>query len=649
MQGRAELAIIGAGPAASSLLERIAASATDLLGGQPLRVHLIDPHRAGTGRVWRPDNHPGLWMNSLAEDVTMFTDDTVVCDGPIRPGPSLYEWARTVDDGTLDELGVPVPLAGEIRSLTGTSFPTRRVQTAYLDWFHREVLASMPASIEVVVHRAKAVDVRDDGDRQLVYLDDAGAGTPVSVDVVVFALGHLDSLPDAVSAGHAGFAAEHALVHVAPGHTAELDLSAIAAGADVIAIGFGQAFTDLVVLLTEGRGGRFTVDGDGDGDGDGGGVGDGRLRYEPSGLEPIIHVGSRRGVPYRSKLDYRLQAEPARLPRFLDDPTIDALLERPGPLEFRRDVLPLVLKEIGWAYYHELFNAHPERTRAGWDEFAATYAAATDPAAIDRLVAATVRDDADVFDLESLNAPLAGLRVESATALHEHVTAHIRADVERRTDPAYSADLGAFNALLGSFGAIARIVASGKLSTRSRIEDVSRWWFSFFSYYASGPPPVRLRQLLALAAAGVVRFVGADIAVGHDPAGRAFTAASSSHPDVVRAGALVEATIAGPSLARTADVLLQRLRDRGEIVEEVVTDGDGWQANTGKVVVAGPALNLVGADGVAHPRRHGIGAFTNRPAAGAFSRPRTNAPAFRQHDVVARAILTDLVTKFRQS
>jgi len=76
----AEVAIVGAGPAASSLLERIAASASEILDGQPLRVHLIDPHRAGTGRVWRSDNHPGLWMNSLAEDVTMFTDDSVVCE-----------------------------------------------------------------------------------------------------------------------------------------------------------------------------------------------------------------------------------------------------------------------------------------------------------------------------------------------------------------------------------------------------------------------------------------------------------------------------------------------------------------------------------------------------------------------------------------
>ena len=160
----------------------------------------------------------------------------------------------------------------------------------------------------------------------------------------------------------ADFAARHELVHLPPAHTAELDLSVLEAGTDVIALGFGQAFTDLLVLVTEGRGGRFVEH-------------DGGFRYEPSGLEPVIHVGSRRGVPYRSKMDYRLVGPPARLPKFLDDATITRLAER-GSLEFRRDVLPLVVSEVSWAYYHELFHAHPGRTTRSWDWFAPRFTAA---------------------------------------------------------------------------------------------------------------------------------------------------------------------------------------------------------------------------------------------------------------------------------
>ncbi len=625
----AEVAIIGAGPAASSLLERIGANAAQMLDGRRLRVHLIDPHRAGTGRVWRADNHAGLWMNSLAEDVTMFTDDSVVIEGPVRPGPTLFEWAQSVDDATLAELATP-SLVDEIRSLTATTFPTRGVQSVYLEWFHRLVVASLPANVDVVVHRATAVDLVDDGEgRQTIDLD--GGSAPLTVDIAVLALGHLDAEPDPISSGLATFAAEHGLVRIGAGHTAELDLSGLEPGADVIATGFGQAFTDLMVLVTEGRGGQFIDDGSGG------------LKYEPSGLEPVIHVGSRRGVPYLSKIDYHLQASPAPLPKFLDEATIQALLHRDALLDFRRDVLPLVRKEVGWAYYHELFHAHPTRVTISWDEFCGRLDDARDHHTFGQIVADAVADPDDIFDIERLDAPLAGLEFETVDDLHRHVRDHIAADIARRTDPNHSADLGAFNALLFSFGVIARISASGRIGRRSRIEDVGGWWFSFFMYYASGPPPARLRQLLALEEQGLVRFIGANTTVRADSELGMFVASSTSHPDELVAGASIDAVIASASISRTADTMLQRLRERGEIVEEVVEeiDGDGtrWHANTGKLVVTGAVSNVMRSNGRPHPFRHALGAFTSRPVAGAFSRPRTNAPTFRQNDAVARSIL----------
>jgi hypothetical protein len=56
------------------------------------------------------------------------------------------------------------------------------------------------------------------------------------------------------------------------------------------------AFIDLTVLPTEGHGGKFRTDAGGS------------LAYLPSGAGPGLFVGSRRGVPYLSKTDYRLLA-----------------------------------------------------------------------------------------------------------------------------------------------------------------------------------------------------------------------------------------------------------------------------------------------------------------------------------------------------
>ena len=86
------VAIIGAGPRGIGLVERLAENHAEF-GGE-LHIRLIDPHPAGPGRIWRFDQSPLLKLNSLAEDVTLFTDSSSTIEGPIVPGPSLAEWAR---------------------------------------------------------------------------------------------------------------------------------------------------------------------------------------------------------------------------------------------------------------------------------------------------------------------------------------------------------------------------------------------------------------------------------------------------------------------------------------------------------------------------------------------------------------------------
>jgi hypothetical protein len=66
----ASLVVVGADPRATSLLERIAANAPDLWENErELRIHLVDPHPPGPGRIWRHEQSPLLRMNSMAEDV----------------------------------------------------------------------------------------------------------------------------------------------------------------------------------------------------------------------------------------------------------------------------------------------------------------------------------------------------------------------------------------------------------------------------------------------------------------------------------------------------------------------------------------------------------------------------------------------------
>jgi hypothetical protein len=626
------IAVIGAGPSGISFLERLGANRADLLGDRRIEVHLIDPYPAGPGRIWREDQSRSLWMNSMAGDVTMYTDDSVVCDGPILTGPTLVEWAAHAASATTAE----PDLTAELKELTPTTFPTRKLQSAYLSWVYHDVTGRFAEQLHVLVHPGLAVDIGDLSDgAQRVTIDMAvpsgdAAREFVDVDVVVLTLGHPDLVTGDEDAEIESFAAANGLAYLPPTYTADVDLSEFRPRSDVIVRGMGLAAIDVTVLLTEGRGGRYSDHPDGS------------LTYHPSGDEPHLIMGSRRGVPYHSKLVYPLQGPKPKLPRFFGPEAVGALLAGTDLLDFRRDVWPLLSKEILWAYYHELFAAHPERTTVAWDYFDHQFELL--PGASpeqDELVAKSVPMESDRFDIDSFDRPLAGRCFSDHQDLQRYLRTHIEKDLSRRADPTYSADLGAFNALLVSFAQVGRIAVSGRLDITSRRNDVDGWWRGFFSYYASGPPARRLQELLALSRAGVVEFLGADMWVTTGPDGR-FHAGGSSSPLVVTAGALIEARNPGASVRRNRSELVQNLYRRGEMVEETLVDqATGARYETGKILVS-KDLRLIDERGRAHPRRVALGYPTSRPAAGTFSRPWTNAAAFRQNDLVARSVLSIL-------
>lgn len=618
-----ELAIVGAGPRGICVLERLSANAAELLGGRELRVHLIDPFPPGPGRVWRYDQSPLLRMNSMPEDVTMFTDETVKMDGPVRPGPSLSEWVEQVRKGKLDA-AVSKDLRSELTSMVTTSFPTRRLQSAYLDWVYRHVLAGLPDGIEVVEHRARAVDVTGEGPQD-VWLE--GSPEPLRVDTVLLTVGHLDADPDERDNELVRFAERNGLAYYPAGYTADVDYSGVRPGETVLVRGFGLAFVDLMLLLTEGRGGRFEE------------RPCGGLRYHPSGAEPVLHVGSRRGVPYHAKTGYRLRGKPLRLPRFFDFRTIGKLLELPGRLDFHADVWPAMAKEIAWGYYTELFTGHPERVRLDFAVFADAFADIPwgSEKMID-LIHRSVPAEADRLDLRRLDRPLEGMRFDTAEEFGKHLREYIEGDLARRADVEFSADLGAFMALLSVIGQFPALIATGRLDARSQLSDVDGWWFGFFSYFASGPPPRRLEELLALNEAGVVSFLGAEMRV--ETLGDRFVGSSSSYPGAVEASVLIEARLPSASVSRASDALLRSMRDAGTLAEETVADpASGAKLLSGRIHTRAADARLFDGEGRPHPRRFALGPHTSARSAAAFTRPRTNALPFRQNDAVAREIL----------
>ena len=331
------IVIVGLGPRGVSVLERIGANLPDLVpesSSEGIEIHVIDPYPVGAGRIWRLDQSPLLRMNSLAMDTTLFTDPSVTCHGPVRQGPSMAEWATS---SATDDLA-DAALIEEAKHLAPTHFATRRLGGEYMRWCYEQAVGLIGERARVVEHRATATALDDLGDGRLrVELDD---GAAIDADAVVLTLGHLDAQPTGEIAELVEHAARHGLVYLPPEHASDADLGVFAPGADVIVRGFGLDFVDKMVLMTEGRGGRFSI------------RADGSYTYAASGREPVFHVGSRRGVPYRSKLDYALIGPRPPHPRFFTPDAAAELIGAHEQLSFRGHAWPLIAKEVAVSYTH---------------------------------------------------------------------------------------------------------------------------------------------------------------------------------------------------------------------------------------------------------------------------------------------------------
>ncbi|MFE0374767.1 FAD/NAD(P)-binding protein [Streptomyces inhibens] len=622
------LCVIGCGPRGASIVERILANVPALYGDRPLDLHIVDPYPPGAGRTWRTDQPGLLWMNSAAEHVTMYPDESVDCAGPARPGPTTAGW-----------LDAP---------LHDGAYAARRDQGRYLRHFFDAVTRQRPASVRLFVHRARVIDlVRTALDealpdtppadtrtaphgslpdalpagRQQVILD--SGEPPFLADRVVFAQGHTETLAAPPPPG---------LLRIGPGPADPDALDRIPPGAPVVVRGLGLVFIDCLALLTEGRGGRFVR------------TPDGTLRYLPSGREPYLYAGSRRGVPLPPKparpLSSALPAPPAGL-RFATVDACRARLSRPGA-SFARDAWPLVLAELGWCHYRALFAGQPARTRMTWQDFDAQYALLlTDADRLAKLAREAVPDPADRFDLDRLAAPLAGLRCADTDDLQRQLRGHLAEVLHRRTGPACGVETALVDALQRVGAVIEELWRAGDLDPAQVTEALGH--FAIGTYLSSGPPPLRAEQLLALAEAGVVTFVGPDMRV-EITAGTEGTPGSAAFPatgpaafratgpalpgTVHEARILLDARLAPPDPDRTADPLLHALTSRGELVPERGADG----TPSGLLQLSGAGLHPVDAHGTEHQDRIIAG-----PAQ--FPRPGTNAVYFRQNDTIARSLL----------
>ena len=600
------VATVGMGPRGTSVLERLCTSASEFLApGARLTVHVVDPWPPGPGHVWRTAQSPELLMNTVTSQVTLFTDESVICSGPISPGPSLYTWATNAEPG-----------------LGPDDYPKRAQYGRYLEWAFSEVVRRAPPEVEIKVHAARAVRLDDaPNGRQTLTLSTGHILSGLAA--VILTQGHLPLLIDPKQQQLTAYAERHGLRHVQSSNPADVDLSSLAADEPVLLRGLGLNFFDYMALLTTGRRGRFTRTASG-------------LCYQPSGDEPRLYAGSHRGIPYQARGDNAKGPYGRHTPLILTKEVIAGFRKRADSgdaPDFLSEIWPLVAKEVEAVYYEGVLGRHGSGRFDFRDRFLATTCDSPQEA---QLLDEFGIPEAKRWSWDRISRPYSGRTFTTARTWRDWLFAYLRKDAEQAALGNVEGPLkAALDVMRDLRNELRLVVDHGGLPGVSHRDHLNRWFTPLNAYLSIGPPRQRIEQMIALMEAGILNVLGPRLEVRAEDG--AWLAHSPEVPgSMVRATTLIEARLPKPNLRHTADKLLVHLLKTGQCRPHAL---DGLETE-GLDVTLSP-YHLISCQGRAHASRFAVGVPTEgvRWVTTAGPRPGVNSVTLSDTDAVARAAL----------
>lgn len=636
-----EVCLVGAGPRGLSVLERLCAQERKSPQWDQLTVHIVEPDPPGSGRVWRPSQSRHLLMNTVACQVTVYTDASVAIEGPLEEGPSLYQWAKALGPSALTPgAGTPYDdeTLAEARDLGPDTYPTRALYGQYLTWVFGQVTASASAHTTVRVHASRAVALEDaepdagPGGAQTVLLED---GTRLTgLGAVVLAQGHVQVRPTDTEREFAAYAARHGLTYIAPSNPADVDLSAVSPGETVLLRGLGLNFFDYMALFTHARGGLFERV-------------DGRLVYRPSGREPRLYAGSRRGVPYQARGENEKGAHGRYHPRLLTVDFVASLRARVRggePIRFGTELWPLISKEVRTLYYETLLAQRKEPAAVA--AFGEAFLQAGDDEAEDVLLGAAGIGDDERWDWDTVARPYDEQVFRDLDSFRGWLRGYLDEDVRRAREGNVSGPLKAALDLLRDLRNELRLaIDHGGLDADSHRDELDHWYTPLNAFLSIGPPASRIEEMAALIDAGVLDVTGPGLRVAADPLDPAGPAFIGTSPDMaglrVRATVLIEARLPEIDVRRTADPLMDRLLSTGQARTHRIAGADGSSYETGGLAVSQRPYHLLQGQGVPHLRRFAYGVPTEGVhwVTAAGIRPGVGSVTLEDSDAIAAAVL----------
>ncbi|MEJ6399713.1 FAD/NAD(P)-binding protein [Nicoliella lavandulae] len=554
------IGIIGGGPRGlitlSHLVQNFQASSSS-----ELTIDIFDPYPAG-GQVWRVDQPIELIMNTIASDITLF-------DHRHQVGPSLSDWANHLAPQYIQSRHLDARLEQLARQLTPNGYAPRALVGAYAQWFYDQLIANLPTGVNVNYHLSVVNNITKNGDQWTIKTDDEA----VKADQVVFTINASAHQRTTSEQSLHKYADEHHLYYQAPAYPGDIANYHFAPHQNVIIRGLGMSFFDEIIKLTVGQGGQFKTDEHG------------QLKYLPSGNEPHLFAGSRRGVPYYPKAvvndDYQFTSH------FVTDEQV-AKLKNDGHITVNQ-FQQLMRHEIELTYYQLILKQHhPEvDVQQFTTEFVNNPDAAVDNAPF---------QPNELLRWPQLLNPVAGTPITTTADYQQTLLNWLKAVASDATaglgkGPLATA-LTTFKEVRATFR---KVIGDHDFTNDDYVENFLTGFKANSQLLSNGAPAIRFHQLIALMNAGIVTILGPQMNV--IGANQHFVAMSKFYPkEPVIADALIEARIPKLNLAADTGSLTKQLVNEQTIQPAAfkLSDGKTVQINAIQINATDQAVNSTG-------------------------------------------------------
>ena len=559
---RIKIGIIGLGPRGLSVLERCIAYFKEL-SLYNIDLYLFDPQEPGAG--CHDALQPGYFLvNTVASQITQFSDESVRNAGPIQSGPSFYEWIV---------INKKIPEA----DLLPNAYYSRALFGEYLTSVFHYLLELCPKQINIFHHREMVEDMLENNDA--TWRLSAG-GNFFDVDYLYLTTGHgtkktspadmdminnvqkLRGINPLLTVINNPYPVVDKLRHINKKHA-------------VLVEGAGLTACDIIAELTTGRGGKFSSENN-------------KSIYQPSGSEPEIFLYSRTGIPLSARAINQKSVSGQYKPKFMTFEAINALKVKNHQLDFEQQVMPLLQLELSYVYYCTLINN--QYNLATEKKFSNEYINAKSAIMREKIVNKFVTKDS-LFSWEKLLNPVPKIfdQAEFTAWLYDYLNEDIQNALQGNIDNPLKA---ACDVLRDIRDIIRSAVDFGGLTEASHKKFINHF-VPIMNRLAVGPPKARINEWIALMEVGILHFNSGPAPLCElDTHDAKFTLTSTVFvAPVVKGDVLIKAKVDMPGPLESQSLLMQHMIQR-----KIARPFKNGTYHPGGIEV-NPQLNIVTAQG----------------------------------------------------